>query len=89
MMTLEQFSERISQEVESAKEILDEGNVLDLRAGRSPYHPWEDLDVFSLDDVADIYDYVKDSEEWYVDVYENFVGENRAEFTGFAVVSWE
>ena len=26
-MTLEQFSERISQEVESAKEILDEGNV--------------------------------------------------------------
>jgi hypothetical protein len=46
MMTLEQFSERISQEVESAKEILDEGNVLDLRAGRSPYHPWDDLEVF-------------------------------------------
>lgn len=89
MITLEQFSERISQEVESAKEILDKGNVLDLRAGRSPYHPWDDLEVFSLDDVADIYDFIKDSEEWYVDVYENFVGANYAEFTGFAVVSWE
>lgn len=88
-MTLEQFNERIGQEVGCAKEYLDKGNVLDLRAGRSPYHPWDDLEVFSLDEVADIYDFVKDSEEWYVDVYENIVGENRAEFTGFAVVSWE
>lgn len=89
MMTLEHFSGRISQEVENAKEFLDKGNVLDLRAGRSPYHPWDDLEVFSLDDVADIYDFVKDSEEWYVDVYENIADANYAEFTGFAVVSWE
>lgn len=88
-MTLEQFSERISQEVESAKEILDEGNVLDLRAGRSPYDVIEDNAIFGLCEAKEIYDFVKDSEEWYVDVYENFVGANYAEFTGFAVVSWE
>lgn len=88
-MTLEQFSERISQEVESAKEILTDGNSLDLRAGRSPYDVIEDNAIFGLCEAKEIYDFVKDSEEWYVDVYENFVGENCAEFTGFAVVSWE
>ena len=46
-------------------------------------------DIFAIDDIRSAYDFVKDAKEWYVDVYENFVGENYAEFTGFAVVSWK
>jgi hypothetical protein len=63
--------------------------VLDLRASRSPYKVNIDNEVFALSEVREAYDFIKDAEEWFVDIYENYVGENYAEFTDFAVASWE
>jgi hypothetical protein len=88
-MTYEEFKDALLYEIENATDMLDdEKNVLDLRAGRYPYNVIKDVDIFSLHDIHDAWEFVKDAEEWYVDVYENYAGENYAEFTGFAVVSW-
>ena len=88
-MTREQFRERVLKEIEYAQSECYPQNVLDLRVSRHPYRVNEDNEVFSISEIDDAYDFIKDAEEWYVDVYENFVGENYAEFTDFAVASWE
>lgn len=88
-MTLEEFKNITRKMIEHAESELDnEKNVLDLRAGRFPYDKINDLDIFSTGDIEDAYNFVKDAEEWYVDVYENFHGENRADYIGLSVVSW-
>lgn len=90
MMDFQDFKDAVDYEIGNALDTLyDERNVLDLRVGRYPYKVNVDNDIFAIDDIRSAYDFVKDAEEWYVDVYENFVGENYAEFTGFAVASWE
>lgn len=89
-MTFEQFNERILNEIEGATlDLCDERNVLDLRAFRSPYDAWEDNNIYCLSEIQDAWEFVKDADEWYVDVFENFAGENYAEYTGFSVASWE
>lgn len=86
--TKENFTKRVLDAIEKAKaNIYDERNPLDLRAARSPYDAHEDLEIFMLDQIDQAYEFIKDSDEWYVDVYENFVGANYAEFTGHAVIS--
>ena len=90
MMDFQDFKDAVDYQIGNATDTLyDERNVLDLRVGRFPYKVNVDIDVFSITEINDVYDFIKDAEEWYVDVYENFVGENYAEFTGFAVASWE
>lgn len=89
-MTFEDFKDALDYQIDCAYNTrYDERNVLDLRASRSPYHVWDDNEVFGLSEVREAYDFIKDAEEWFVDVYENYVGENYAEFTDFAVASWE
>ena len=88
-MTFEEFKERILNEIESANEELDNVlNILDLRAGRTPFNVIKDYDIFLTSDLEDAWNFVKDAEEWYVDVYENYIGENHAMYTGFSVASW-
>lgn len=88
-MTFEEFKDALLYEIDNATDMLDdERNVLDIRAGRYPYKVNEDIDIFCLSDIHDVWEFVKDAEEWYVDIYENYAGENCAEFTGFAVTSW-
>lgn len=61
---------------------------LDLRAGKAPFSI-KDNDVFSIDDLDGVYDYVAGSEEWFVDIYANtFVGKfPHADYTGSALTS--
>lgn len=88
-MTYEQFKEQLLQEIEDAtKDRYNEKNVLDLRVERKPYDTWKDNDIFCISDIEDAWEFVKDAEEWYVDIYENYVGENYAEYTGYSVASW-
>jgi hypothetical protein len=88
-MTKKEFTERVLKEIEGAKEDLyDEKNVLDLRVARYPYKVNEDNDIYACSDIDDAYEFVKDAEEWYVDVYENLYGKNEAVYTGFCVCSW-
>ena len=88
-MTREEFKKRLLNEVEGAREELyNEKNVLDLRVSRSPYKVNDDNDIFCISDIDDAYDFIKDAEEWYVDVYENLYGENQAVYTGFTLASW-
>ena len=89
MMEYTDFYKAIRHEIDNAlTELHDKRNVLDLRASRSPYDVWDDNEVFATSEIREAYDFIKDAEEWYVDIYENFVGENYAEFTDFAVASW-
>lgn len=69
-MTREQFKSRLSELIQRER---GEGYTLDLRASRSPYRVNEDNDIFGLCDAEmdRAYDFVKDAEEWYVDVYAN------------------
>ena len=88
MMDFQDFKDAVDYQIDNATDTLyDERNVLDLRVGRHPYKVNVDNDIFATNDIRSAYDFVKDAEEWYVDVYENFAGENYAEFTGFAVAS--
>ena len=67
----------------------DQSNTLDLRASRNPYNPTSDNGVFLTTELDEVYEFVKDSEEWYVDIYENYADENRAEFIDYTLASWE
>lgn len=61
---------------------------LDLRAGKAPFSH-KDNEVFSIDDLDGVYNYVKDSKEWFVDIYANtLIGKfPHADFTGCALTS--
>lgn len=89
-MTFEDFKDALDYQIDNAfNSRYDERNALDLRVSRSPYKVNVDNEVFGITEVKEAYDFIKDADEWYVDIYENFVGENYAEFTDFAVASWE
>lgn len=61
---------------------------LDLRAGKAPFSI-KDNEVFSIDDLDGVYDYVAGSEEWFVDIYANtLIGKfPHADYTGSALTS--
>ena len=82
-----EFIRRLKQEIALAEQSKDEGNVLDLRVARMPYDAIKDNEVFSLDELDEVWDFIRGSGEWYVDIYENIKGDNRAEFTDYAVTS--
>lgn len=83
-----EFRTKLQKQIDFAFEEKDRDNVIDLRVWRAPYDAIKDYYLTDTDDIDGIYEFIKESEEWYVDIYENINGENRAEFTGFAVVSW-
>ena len=70
--------------------VTDDNNVIDIRIHRYPYHPVNDIEIFSIAplDHQAMWDFVKDADEWYLDFYENFAGENYAEFMDISVASW-
>lgn len=64
--------------------------LLDLRAGKTPF-TYKDNDIFDINDLDGVYDYVEGSKEWFVDIYVNtLVGRfPHADFTGSALTSTE
>lgn len=87
-MTYETFREEMLNVIENG---ADSQEVYDFRAWRSPYDTIEDYATFDLKQIDEVYDFVKDADEWYVDLYENFTinGIGCAEYTGYSVTSWE
>lgn len=80
----EEFRARVLSKLRHAEEDKgDERNVLDLRL----YIDGNYADVYSVSEIDELYDIVKDEPEWFIDIYENIYGENRAEFSGFAIFS--
>lgn len=61
---------------------------LDLRAGKAPF-THKDNDVFDINDLDGVYDYVNGSKEWFVDVYANTIIDRfpHADYTGSALTS--
>lgn len=86
-MIYDKFKEEILNMIENG---VDSQNVYDMRAWRSPYDTFEDYETFAISQIDDVYEFVKDADEWYVDLYENFTINNIgcAEYTGYSVVSW-
>lgn len=61
---------------------------LDLRAGKSPF-THKDNDVFAINDLDGVYDYIEGSKEWFVDIYASTIIDKypHADFTGSALTS--
>lgn len=80
------FKSTLSKMIAEVKSESD--HVLDLRAERAPYSQ-ENKAIFSINELDLVFDYVKDSKEWFVDIYENvwFGKTGTAEFTGIALLS--
>ena len=84
------FIERISKEYKYAISNLDKpNNTIDLRASWYPYRTNIDNWDGVMDNVEELWEKIKDAEEWYVDLYENDLDEYRAEFTDCCVASWQ
>lgn len=85
-MEREFFKSTLSKMIAEVKSESD--HVLDLRVERAPYSQ-ENKAIFSINELDLVFDYVKDSEEWFVDIYENvwFGKTGTAEFTGIALLS--
>ena len=62
--------------------------LLDLRAGKTPF-TYKDNDIFDINDLDGVYDYVEGSKEWFVDIYANTLVDRfpHADFTGSALTS--
>lgn len=79
-MTREDFKAGLSALIEK-----EQGEyVLDLRVERAPYDVRHDNAIFSLKEIDDAYDFVKDSDDWFVDIYDNVPDEcgGHANYTG-------
>lgn len=80
------FLMRASKQIELALENrCNERNVLDMRIYRHPYKQ-EDYNIFSIDQLDDAYEFVRNSPEWTLDIYENYAGEDYAESTDYSVI---
>lgn len=92
-MTYREFKESVLCEIDKAEsERTENTEAFDLRVAKHPYRTNTDFDTFSTSELWDVWNFVKDSREWYVDVYENIKdddGFRHAEYSGFAVMGTE
>lgn len=85
-MKKQKFITRLREQIALAEsEKLNKRNVLDLRGARCPYHPVDDTFITEIDNLDFVWDFLKDAEEGYVDIYENLNEEGCAEYTDYGV----
>lgn len=85
-MEKQEFITRLKEQIALAeREKLDKRNVLDLRGARYPYHPVDDSFVTEIDDIDFVWEFLKDVEDGYVDIYENLNEEGYATYTDYGV----
>lgn len=77
----------LKAEIDRAESKKGENNVLDLRGTRFPHQSWKDEWIGNVTDLEDAWEFVKDAEEWYIDIYENLHEKEYAVFTDCAVCS--
>lgn len=86
-MNKERFFRRIIEEYTA--ECQMNKLPLDFRAYKAPYTNTDCHECFDICEIEQMWDFIKDAEEWYVDIYENWVEDNRAEFVDRCIASWE
>lgn len=85
-MTFEEFRSLLQEQIDGAELNKDsQNNVLDLRAFKAPYDGWENQGIYCTNEIEEAWEFIKDSEEWFIDIYENIQGANTAVFTDFAL----
>lgn len=87
MIDKKEFFAKLYEKITDAIKQCDEGNVIDLRLFKNCNCLGDG--VFSIFEGEELYNEVKDCEEWFVDFYENIKGENRAEFVDIVLHSNE
>lgn len=81
------FFAKLYEKITDAIKKCDEGNVIDLRLFKNNNNLGDG--EFSIFEGEALYNEVKDCKEWFVDLYENIKGANRAEFIDIALSSDE
>lgn len=86
MKARELFKSELSRLITEVKKESD--HVLDLRIEKTPWCQ-QNKAIFSISEMDSAFEYIKDSQEWFVDIYENvwFGKTGTAEFTGIALLS--
>ena len=87
-MQRNEFMALLKAEIDRAESKKGENNVLDLRGFRFPQESWKDEWIGNITALEDAWEFVKDAEEWYIDIYENLHEEEYAVFTDCAVCSY-
>lgn len=83
-MNKKQFKAKVMAQLELAEQNkADKRNVLDLRLYVNDCM----AGVYDMKDLDELYDYLSKFKNWFIDIYENIYGENRAEFADFVIWS--
>ena len=87
MIDREEFFFLLYERITDAIKQCDNNSVIDLRLFKNNNHLGDG--VFSIFEGEKLYNEVKDCKEWFVDFYENIIGDNRAEFIDIVLRSEE
>ena len=85
-MEKQEFITQLKEQIALAEsEKLDKRNVLDLRGARYPYHPVDDSFVTEIDNLDFVWEFLKDANDGYVEIYENLNEAGYAVCTDYGV----
>ena len=87
MIDRNEFFKKLYEKITDAVKQCDAGNVIDLRLFKNNNNLGDG--EFSIFEGEELYNEVKDCKEWFVDLYENIKGANRAEFIDIVLSSDE
>lgn len=84
-MEKEVFKRKLQEKIVIAERLADRGNIIDLRV-----YVNDCLDgVYETSEVDELYNRLVNFNNWFIDIYENLKGENRAEFIDVTLFSHE
>jgi hypothetical protein len=85
IMEKEVFKRKLQEKIAIAERLADRGNVIDLRVYIN-----DCLDgVYETSEIDELYSRLVNFNDWFIDIYENLKGENRAEFIDITLFSHE
>ena len=87
MIDKKEFFTKLYEKITDAIKQCDEGDIIDLRLFKNNNCLGDG--EFSIFEGEELYNEVKDCKEWFVDLYENIKGANRAEFIDIVLSSDE
>lgn len=84
-MEKELFKKKLQEKIAIAEQLADRGNVIDLRVYIN-----DCLDsIYETSEVDELYRRLINANDWFIDIYENIKGENRAEYMDVTLFSHE
>lgn len=89
-MTYREFKDSVLVEIDKAESERTQNTLgFHFKVGRDPYVTNVDTNTFMTNEIWDVWNFVKDRPEWFVDVYEDIKdddGFGHAEYTGCSVL---